>query len=151
MKQGSVMSRAARTMAGLILILVPTIEYGGYFLLKSLMDPASHYMDNPLRQNFERAGHAHAGVIIILSLVVQILADYATLPAALLWLVRIAMPLAAMCVSAGFFLSIMFSTTGHPNALVDLICIGAGLLAFAVLTLAIGLLRAPRKIGPVKR
>jgi hypothetical protein len=29
----------------------------------------SHYMDNPLRQNFFRAGHAHAGVFAILSLV----------------------------------------------------------------------------------
>jgi hypothetical protein len=32
-------------------------------------------IDNPLRQNFFRAGHAHAGVIVILSLVCQMLAD----------------------------------------------------------------------------
>ena len=62
---------------GIILITVPTIQYGGYFLLTSLMDKGSGYMDNPLRQNFFRAGHAHAGVIVILSLVCQILADAA--------------------------------------------------------------------------
>jgi hypothetical protein len=34
------MSRATRLMAGLILILVPTIELGGAFLLNSLIDLA---------------------------------------------------------------------------------------------------------------
>ena len=43
------MTREARTMAGIILITVPTIQYGGYFLLTSLQDRASHYMDNALR------------------------------------------------------------------------------------------------------
>ena len=68
------MTREARMMSGIILITVPTIQYGGYFLLTSLMTKGSGYMDNPLRQNFFRAGHAHAGVIVILSLVCQMLA-----------------------------------------------------------------------------
>jgi hypothetical protein len=132
-------------MAALILILIPTIEYGGLFLLKSLLDPNSRYMANPLHENFERAGHAHAGVIIILSLVVQILADCATLPALLLWLVRLAMPFAAILISAGFFLSVIGPFASHPFAMVPLIYAGACLLAFAVVLLAIGLLRAPRR------
>ena len=74
------MTREAKIMAGIILITVSSIQYGGYFLLMSLMDRASRYIDNPLRQNFFRAGHAHAGVIVLLSLICQILADYATLP-----------------------------------------------------------------------
>jgi len=82
------MTREARVMSGIILITVPTIQYGGYFLLTSLMNRSSGYMDNPLRQNFFRAGHAHAGVIVILSLICQILADSATLPNPLLWFVR---------------------------------------------------------------
>src|SRR5437667_8574290 len=49
-------------------------------------------MDNPLRQNFFRAGHAHAGVIVILSLVCQMLADAAVLPTPMLWFVRIGVP-----------------------------------------------------------
>jgi hypothetical protein len=52
----------AKLMCGIILLTVPSIQYGGYFLLTSLMDRGSGYMDNPLRQNFFRAGHAHAGV-----------------------------------------------------------------------------------------
>src|SRR5207249_370056 len=83
------MTREARMISGIILITVPTIQYGGYFLLTSLMNKSSGYMENPLRQNFFRAGHAHAGVIVILSLVCQILADSAVLPSPLVWVVRI--------------------------------------------------------------
>jgi hypothetical protein len=72
-----IMTREARLMSGTILITVPTIQYGGYFLLTSLMNKSGGYMENPLRQNFFRAGHAHAGVIVILSLVCQILSDAA--------------------------------------------------------------------------
>jgi hypothetical protein len=72
-----IMTREARLMSGAILITVPTIQYGGYFLLTSLMNKSGGYMENPLRQNFFRAGHAHAGVIAILSLVCQILSDAA--------------------------------------------------------------------------
>ena len=32
------MTREARLMSGIILITVPTIQYGGYFLLTSLMN-----------------------------------------------------------------------------------------------------------------
>jgi enamine deaminase RidA (YjgF/YER057c/UK114 family) len=55
------MTREARLMSGIILITIPTIQYGGYFLLTSLMSKTSGHMENPLRQNFFRAGHAHAG------------------------------------------------------------------------------------------
>jgi hypothetical protein len=46
------MTCEARLLSGVILITVPTIRYGGYFLLTLLMDNGSGYMDNPLRQNF---------------------------------------------------------------------------------------------------
>lgn len=96
------MTREAKLMSGIILITVPSIQYGGYFLLTSLMNKSSGYMDNPLRQNFFRAGHAHAGVIVILSLVCQVLADAALLPDSVTWLVRIGVPLAAILIPLGF-------------------------------------------------
>jgi len=102
------MTREAKLMSGIILITVPSIQYGGYFLLTSLMNKSSRYMDNPLRQNFFRAGHAHAGVIVILSLVCQVLADAALLPDSVTWLVRIGVPLAAILIPLGFFLSMTF-------------------------------------------
>jgi hypothetical protein len=137
------MTREARLLSGIILITVPTIQYGGYFLLTSLRDKASRYVDNPLRQNFFRAGHAHAGVIVILSLVCQILADSALLPSPLVWFVRIGMPLSAILISAGFFFSMLPPTATQPSGAVTLIYLGAVILAASVITLAIGLIRTP--------
>jgi len=137
------MSREARIMAGIILITVPSIQYGGYFLLTSLRDRSSHYMDNALRQNFFRAGHAHAGVIVLLSLICQVLADAASLPTPLLWIARIGVPLAAILMPLGFFLSMPSPTATEPNGLISLIYAGAAVLAVSVVILGIGLLRAP--------
>src|ERR1700747_2223037 len=129
------MTREARLMSGIILITVPTIQYGGYFLLTSLMNKNSGHMDNPLRQNFFRAGHAHAGVIVILSLICEMLADAAGLPIPLLWYVRIGMPLAAILISAGFFVSVVPPATTEASGAVGLIYLGALVLATAVLLL----------------
>lgn len=139
------MTREAKIMAGITLITVPSIQYGGYFLLTSLRDRSSHYMDNALRQNFFRAGHAHAGVIVLLSLICQILADAANLPAGLLWLTRIGVPAAAILMPLGFFLSMPSPSASEPNGFVSLIYVGAIVLAVSVLTLGIGLLRSPAR------
>jgi len=136
------MTREARVMSGIILITVPTIQYGGYFLLTSLMNRGSGYMDNPLRQNFFRAGHAHAGVIVILSLICQMLADGAVLPVPLLWLVRIGVPLSAILISSGFFFSVLRPDATQASGAVSLIYAGALVLAAAVVTLGVGLLRS---------
>src|SRR3979490_3359694 len=136
------MTPEARMFSGIILITVPAIQYGGYFLLTSLMDKSSSYMDNPLRQNFFRAGHAHAGVIVILSLVCQLLADSAVLPASLLWVARIAVPLAAVLIPAGFFLSMLPPAATQRGPAVGLIYVGAVSLALGVLVLGIGLIRS---------
>jgi hypothetical protein len=138
------MTREARLMSGIILITVPTIQYGGYFLLTSLMNKSSGYMENPLRQNFFRAGHAHAGVIVILSLICQMLADAAVLPVPLLWFVRIGVPLSAILISAGFFFSVLPPTATQASGAVSLIYAGALILAVGAVTLGIGLLRSPQ-------
>ena len=136
------MTREAKLMSGITLIIVPTIQYGGYFLLTSLMNKNSGYMENPLRQNFFRAGHAHAGVIVLLSLICQVLADSATLPISLLWFVRVGVPFAAVLISAGFFFSVLPPSSTQPNGAVSLIYLGAIVLALAVVPLGIGLLKA---------
>jgi len=137
------MTREARLLSGIILITVPTIQYGGYFLLTSLVNKVSGYMDNPLRQNFFRAGHAHAGVIVILSLVCQLLADAAVLSSPLVWFVRVGVPLSAILISAGFFFSMLPPTATQPNGAISIIYLGAVILAVSVLTLAVGLIRIP--------
>lgn len=136
------MTREARIMAGIILITVPSIQYGGYFLLTSLRDRSSHYMENALRQNFFRAGHAHAGVFVILALICQILADAANLPTPWLWLARSGVPAAAILVPLGFFLSMTPPSASEPNGFISFIYLGALSLAVSLVTLGVGLLRS---------
>jgi len=126
--------------AGVLLIAVVAIEYGGVSLLRFITRRIPGYLDNPLRQNLFRAGHAHAGVIV-LSFVCQILTDSAVLPSPLVWLVRIGVPLSAILISAGFFFSMLPPAATEPSGAVRLIYAGAVILVIAVITLAIGLIR----------
>ena len=43
--------QASRRLAGILLVVSPTVESGGYFLLTQLIMPASDYTENPIRQN----------------------------------------------------------------------------------------------------
>ena len=62
------MSAQSRLVAGVLLILMPAVVYGGASILSLLIgDPA--YAQNELRQELWRAGHAHAGVLLVLSLI----------------------------------------------------------------------------------
>ena len=89
-----------------------------------------------------RAGHAHAGVLIILSLVAVIMADAAGLHGGLGWTARIAIPVAAVLMSSGFFVSSLGEGRDEPNGLIILLWLGAVSLATGVVTLGIGLLRS---------
>ena len=62
------MSSRSRLVAGVLLILMPAVVYGGTSILSLLVgDP--EYANNQLRQDLWRAGHAHAGVLLVLALV----------------------------------------------------------------------------------
>jgi hypothetical protein len=123
-----------------LLIVLPTVMYGGVTLLTMLIhDP--RYMANPLRQNLWRAGHAHAGVLLVLSLVSLRWVDEANLSASLTGIARGFIPMAAILMPAGFFLSMISPTADGPNALIALTYVGGVVLAIGVVTLGIGLLR----------
>jgi hypothetical protein len=134
------MTRESRRLAGVLLIVLPTVMYGGVTLLTMLIhDP--RYMANPLRQNLWRAGHAHAGVLLVLSLVSLRWVDEANLSASLTGIARGFIPMAAILMPAGFFLSMISPTADGPNALIALTYVGGVVLAIGVVTLGIGLLR----------
>jgi hypothetical protein len=63
----------SKMLAGVILVTVPTIEYGGSFLLGMLRRAETGYVDNALEHDLLRAGHTHAGVMVLLSLIRQLL------------------------------------------------------------------------------
>jgi hypothetical protein len=130
--------------AGVLLVTVPTVMFGGLTLLSQLVEKAPGYFDNPLRQDLWRAGHAHAGVYLVLSLVLLRYVDEARLSAAWKWVARLGAPVAAILIPAAFFLSVVSPTATEPNGLINLAYPGAAALAAAVLTLGIGLIRAAR-------
>jgi hypothetical protein len=134
------MTYEAKLMCGITLITIPSIEYGGTFLLRVLAGKYQPQKFNDFQKSMFRAGHAHAGVIVILSLICQLLADHAALPAAALWFVRAGIPAAALLIPGGFFFSAMDKDATSPNSLVKLIYIGALLLAVTLIVLGVGLI-----------
>ena len=108
------MSPQSRLVAGILLILVPTVEIGGVSILSLLIgDP--QYTQNDLRQDLWRAGHAHAGVWLVLSLVALRYVDEATLSEGMRWVVRLALPAAAILMPLGFFLSVLSPRRRSPT------------------------------------
>ncbi len=134
------MSRASRLTAGVLLILMPAVVYGGTSIL-SLLIGDSGYADNELRQDLWRAGHAHAGVLLVLSLVTLRYVDEANLPEKLKSLARHSIPAAAILLPAAFFLSVLSPDATEPNAMIYLAYVGAFSLGLGLLVLGIGLIR----------
>lgn len=134
------MSPQSRRLAGILLIVLPTVMYGGVSLLRFLInDPA--YMQNQLRQDLFRAGHAHAGVLLILSLVSLRYVDEANLSNSWKIVVRNFIPLSAILLPAAFFFSVLKPDATEPNGLIYLAYVGAVTLAIGVIALGVGLVR----------
>ena len=125
-------------VTGVVLLTVIGIAYGGTFLLRVVRGGQP---TNDLQKSFFRAGHAHAGVLVILGLVVLMLTQlnevgqpWETLSFGVLF--------AAIFMPAGFFLSVIGRDPAKPNRLVALLWIGAGLLGIGLLSAGIGLIAA---------
>lgn len=134
------LSPASRVVAGIVLLSVIAVEFGGWFM--TLIVQGTVPMTN-FQVTFSAAGHAHAGVLVILSLMCLVLADTATLRGVLGWLSRLCVPVAAVLMSSGFFLSALGKGATEPNGLIALLWIGAASLAIGAITLGVGLLTSP--------
>ena len=134
------LSRECKLVSGIILLTVPTIMYGGLTLLGVLTGGIAGSAPNGLALDetqwaLFRAGHAHAGVWVILSLVLQVLLDSATLSPSMKWLARLAAPAGAVAVSGGFFGLAFFPGFRW------LLYLGALSMFVAVVVVGVGLLR----------
>ncbi|WP_328989849.1 hypothetical protein OG394_26785 [Kribbella sp. NBC_01245] len=130
---------ASRMIAGAILITIVTIQIGGWFMTKIARG------DVPMtdfQKSFARAGHGHAGVLVILSLVGLLYVDQTGLTGLGLWVGRLGIPVAAILMSGGFFAASAGKGRTTPSKLIAMLWVGAASLAVGVLTLGIGLLTA---------
>ena len=133
------LSPESRITAAQLLIILPTVILGGVSILTLLIrDP--RYRQNPLRQQLWRAGHAHAGVLLIVSLLALLYVDQISLSAMWKQVVRMAIPASAIFLPVAFFLSVLSPSATKPNKLIYLAYVGAVSLAFGLIVLGIGLL-----------
>ncbi|KGN38118.1 hypothetical protein N803_10150 [Knoellia subterranea KCTC 19937] len=133
------MSDESRTTAGILLLALVTVETGGMYMVKIVRGDAPV---TEFQEKFARAGHAHAGVLLLLALICQILADSTTQTGALDWLSRSGVAVAALLMPGGFFFASMGKGRTKPNGFIAMVFAGAALLAISLLSLGIGLLTA---------
>jgi hypothetical protein len=131
------LSDITRISIGLILLTVPTIQFGGYFLLTQM--GRDKVIRTELQRSYYRAGHAHAGVLVLLSLLAQLMVESTKLSNSLQLLVRIGFAIAPILIAAGFF-GAAPREGSKPTGLIVLIYLGAIVLAASLLTLGLGLL-----------
>jgi hypothetical protein len=131
------LSDDSRIMAGILVLALVTVETGGLYMVQLVRGrlPAT-----PFQLGFSRAGHAHAGVLLILGLVCQVFVDRTDLSGFAEWLARAGVPIAAILMPAGFFFSSMGREVMRPNRFILLTYLGALCLAAGLITLGIGLL-----------
>ena len=97
------MSDAARWMIAFAFISLPTIAFGGYFLLSILKRQAGTENVTSEQRDYFRAGHAHAGVLVLLAIVGQLVLDESRFSESITWALRIGLVAAPLLISGGFF------------------------------------------------
>lgn len=125
----------ARTV-GIVLLTVVAIASGGVFLLRVVQGavPATS-----LQKSFFRAGHAHAGVLVILGTLVLLVIELAGVTGLAARLAT-GILLAAILMPAGFFLSVSHRNAEKPNGLIALLWLGVVSLIVGVVAGGVGLL-----------
>lgn len=126
-----------RSTAGVLLLTIVAVEYGGWLMLRVVRgrQPAT-----PFQHAFFRAGHAHAGVLVTLALLSQILVSAASIGGVLRYFASNGIWAAAILMSAGFLLSAAGRNVTRPNRLIVVLYLGMASLAVGVISLGLGLL-----------
>jgi hypothetical protein len=117
-------------------IALPTVMYGGYSLLGLLTRNGL----SEFQQTYFRAGHAHAGVLLLMSLAYHHYMEQTSLNQTVKVAAATVLLIGILAQSGGFFLHM---AVGRPNELslgTAITTMGAILLAAAVLILVYGLI-----------
>jgi hypothetical protein len=131
------LSKSTRDTIGVLLLTLLAVEYGGIFMFRIARGQNAV---TPFQQAFFRAGHAHAGVLVILSIVSLVVADLANLSVPLSFFARNGIWVAAILIPAGFFISAGGRKVTQPNRFVILLYLGIASLSLGAASLGISLL-----------
>jgi hypothetical protein len=116
-------------------IALPTVMYGGYSLIQLIK---RGNVLTPAQIGFFRAGHAHAGVLTLMSLLYYIFLDQTSLPLPVKHAACAAIVIGILAQSGGFFIH-LFPERAALGTKVTLT--GAVILVCAILVLIYGLIR----------
>ena len=134
------LSQDATSTAGVLLLSLLAVEWGGAFLLRVAQGDVEA---TDVQRRLYRAGHAHAGVLVTLGLLTVLFTEASGLTGVLATVARSGVPVAAILMSGGFFLAAAGRgrTRARPAGVV-LVVVGALCLAAGAGTLGVALLLA---------
>jgi fucose 4-O-acetylase-like acetyltransferase len=118
------------------LLLLVSVEYGGWSLPGFLTGRGQL---GEFREQFFRAGHAHAGVLLVLSLVYFLYLGRTGYSTGVQWLAGLLLLVGILAQSGGFFLHLARGQKDR-SSVGTVVTRTGGLLAAALIMLAIGLL-----------
>ncbi|MFE4665516.1 hypothetical protein ACFRI7_06285 [Streptomyces sp. NPDC056716] len=131
---------ASELLPIIALFLLVTVEFGGHALLQFITTRQGTL--TPLRERSFRAGHAHAGVLLILSLAYFLYLPRADFSSGVEWLFGILLLVGALAQSGGFFLHLALGAEGRSSVGTHVTRAGAVLIAAALIALGVGLIQA---------
>ncbi|GAA4620038.1 hypothetical protein GCM10023196_002450 [Actinoallomurus vinaceus] len=121
------------------LLSIVTVEFGGHALLRFVTTDRDRLGE--LRERFFRAGHAHAGVLLVLTLVYFLYLPRADYSNGLEWAWGVILLVGVLAQSGGFFVHLGVGRAGARSAGTTLTRVGALLIAVALIALSAGLIR----------
>ncbi len=127
---------ALKVLTAIILISIPTVMFGGFSLLRLLAAERLSEFQN----TYFRAGHAHAGVLLVMSLSALLVADRFDLGTGQLWAVGVMLIVGVLAQSGGMFVHMAVGRPGSWSWGNTLTSAGAVVLAAALITLAVGVI-----------
>lgn len=130
--------KATTRLMAIVLFAIVTVEFGGWSLLGLITERGSL---TSFEEQFFRAGHGHAGVLLILALVFLLLVERTSYSEPGQFRLSLALLVGILFQSGGFFVHMLVGEEGAGSFGTSLTTFGGLLLAVALIGLGIGLLR----------
>jgi hypothetical protein len=131
-----------RVLPAISVLSLISVEYGGWALLGFLTGRGQL---GQFREQFFRAGHAHAGVLLVLSLVYFLHLERTGYSDKIKWFAGSLLLAGIMAQSGGFFIHLGLGQPDRSSPGTLVTRFGALLIAAALLILAVGLIRGGRR------
>lgn len=125
-------------VAGATILTVIGVMSGGTFLLRVA---AGGLPFNALQKTFFRAGHAHAGVLVILGLVSLLLQAAVDVSGGWQW-AGVGVLASALLIPGGFFLSVLGRDPQKPSRVIALLWVGVVVLGVSLLAVGVSVIVA---------